>query len=81
MDVTMSLSITRALVHSGIQINVEAFFRSLVSGLVMSANPRIKGCWNPRMPSVLLTSLTDLSIIGLSLIPVILLVDADFTVF
>ena len=72
-DVTILMSLVRAAVHASVQENVIPFFNKLVSSLVMLANPGMKGHWNPKMPSILRTSLTDFNVVGQSLIPVILL--------
>src|SRR5580693_3702046 len=65
------MSLSKAWVHLGVQLKVESFFRRPVRGLVICANPGMKGRWNPRTPRVLRTSLTDLSVLGHSLIPAI----------
>ena len=72
-DVTMSHSVVNAVVHSSVQRNGEVFLSRFVSGLAIFANPRMNGHWNPKTPSVLHTSFTDLSMVGHSLIPAILL--------
>src|SRR6266850_1819446 len=72
-DVTMLHSITSAMVHSGVQRNGEVFFNRFVNGLAIVANPEINGCWKPKTPSVLQTSLMVFNIVGQSLIPAILL--------
>src|SRR6267142_4117724 len=69
--VTMSHSVVNAVVHSSVQRNGEVFFSRLVKGLVIMANPGMNGHWNPKTPSVLHTSFTDLRVVGQSLIPVI----------
>jgi len=61
------------MVQAGVQSKVVVFFRRFVRGFAMSAKPGMKGRWNPRIPSVLLTSLTDFRVVGQSLIPAILL--------
>src|SRR6266850_334041 len=71
--VTMSCRVVNAVVHSSVQRNGEVFFSRLVKGLAMVVNPGMNGHWNPKTPSVLRTSFTDLSIVGHSLIPAILL--------
>jgi len=72
-DVTMSRRVTRAVVQAGVQSKVVVFFRRFVSGFAISTKHGMKGHWNPRIPSVLLTSLMDFRVVGQSLIPVILL--------
>src|SRR6266850_2723950 len=72
-EVMMLCSVVGAIVHSLVQRNGEVFFSKLVRGLAIVANPGINGRWNPRTPSVLCTSFTDLRTVGQSLIPAILL--------
>src|SRR6267142_1496293 len=72
-DVTMLRRVTRAVVHVGVQSKVVVFFRRFVRGFAMFAKLGMKGRWNPKIPSVLLTSLTDFRVVGQSLIPAILL--------
>src|SRR6267142_6197340 len=72
-EVTMSCSVVNAVVHSSVQRNREVFFSRLVKGLAIVVNPGMNGRWNPKTPSVLCTSFTDLRVVGQSLIPAILL--------
>jgi hypothetical protein len=67
----MRMSLSRAWVHSGVQLNVKSFFRRPVRGLAMCANLGMNGCWKPSTPKVLCTSLTNLRVLGHSLIPAI----------
>src|SRR6266850_5853100 len=71
--VTISCNVVSAIVHSSVQRNGEVFFNRFVRGLAIVANPGMNGRWNPKTPSVLHTSYTDLSMVGQSLIPAILL--------
>src|SRR6267142_389011 len=72
-EVMMLHRVVNAMVHSSVQRNGEVFLSRLVKGLAMTSNPGINGHWNPKTSSMLRTSLTDLSIVGQSLIPAILL--------
>src|SRR6266850_1456597 len=72
-EVTILCNVVSAIVHSLIQRNGEVFFSRFVRGLAIVANPGMNGCWNPKTPSILCTSFTDFSVVGHSLIPVILL--------
>ena len=66
-EVMMSQRVMRAMVQAGVQSKVMVFFRRFISGFTISAKPGMKGHWNPRIPSMLLTSLMDFRVVSHSL--------------
>jgi hypothetical protein len=42
-EVTMLIRVLSAVVHSSVQVKLRPFFRSVVRGFAISANPGIKG--------------------------------------
>ena len=62
--VARHISSFNALMHLSVHWKGWSFFRRVVSGLAIVANPEMKAHWYPSTPRVLCTSLTDLSIVG-----------------
>ena len=72
-DVTISMSVSKAWQHLGVQSKMVSFFSRFVSGQVKPAKFGMKGHWYLRTPRTFLTSLTFPRVWGQSHNPVSLL--------